>query len=529
MQFSTLYDLKGNKEVSLDISDLGIYNKNMDVFLRFRVTTYTKLSRSKVKVNDIVSSEDIWNRTFAPVNDFLRSLTLEDQQYVAMTIITMHQEIINFMSANDMTNIAKFSQQLSDTLLQLEQTIDLCAKLTNFVETNIPIGDFSQVGKRAQDVKELTWFRQDVVDLLSIAILCKLMAPIFGVFMGYIRVHMDNHLKETHCAAILNKLFRARYSVLINKLRHYINHTVKAELKEDDTAVFHGNTEFVLSFYIFDSLLTRSFINVDLFSKDGNIMTFVIATVKHAVGTQKTNMRKTPFRIRQPSGAGDGDENKVAQHEIDSLASPKTADTVAIILSTIPRIIRGELNMHTIDIDDYLTWIEFYQAHIIIPTEFNKLLTSMHFGPKIGGAKSIAMLHAPAFSKLNVLLQMIAFSMGYIELGHMLTATPALEAKMVQSAEDEVIKMNYSTSFAYKTCQARYAESPFGAGGKEWDTQIARLVDLLMRSHFIYNTCDEFYTKLELPNLNGQLVHNSENLMSEFCAMIEYILSLEDI
>lgn len=527
MRFVQKTDNRGNNEVKFDVADLGLDHENIEIYLTFKIATFTKLTRNKVKANEFVTPEEIWNKTFLPVNNFFHQQPIEIQQRIAMTIIEMHSDIIKFMSKNDMSTISKFSQMLGEKVVLLEKETDLCRRLTEFVETSIPIGDCSKVGKRAQDVRELTWLRDDVVNLTTVIVLCKMLTPIFGVFMGHIRTHMDNRLKEIHCAAILNLLFRTKYYTTIMKLRHYIEHFVKNELKEDDTAVFHGNTDFTLSYYIFDSLISRSFINANLNFPDGNIMTLILATVKHAVETQHTNMHKTPYRIRQPLGDG-ADENKDAQHEIDSMSSMTTADTVNIVVASIPEVIRAELDLNELDVDDYLEYIAYYEKHPIVPTDFNKQLNCLYFGPKLGGAKSILMLQGISYYQLTALLQMILFSYKHYELGHMVTATPALEAKMVQTRNDDIIKMNYSVSPSYNICRTRYVDSPFGANGKVWDEQVNKLVDILMRMNFIYNTAPKFWDDLQLPNFNGSMVQNSKALMDEFCTFADTTLTFTE-
>ena len=80
-------------------------------------------------------------------------------------------------------------------------------------------------GSRAQDDDKLTFYPDEVATVMSIALLCKMMAPIFGVMMSQLLNKIDIKTKESCCTMIFTNLFNRKFPKLIDKLKFYIRHS----------------------------------------------------------------------------------------------------------------------------------------------------------------------------------------------------------------------------------------------------------------------------------------------------------------
>lgn len=537
MKFEPKVNHNGNRDVCLNIDNLDFPDKEKYSQLLLFVSTAYTVHRNKPKVvtnnnnRTTVTPQELWDTVFYSVNQFFITLSVDDQKKIAMTLMMMHHALVEFIRADQPERLILFTHDLGSHLVQLNTEIQLCRKLELFVENNIPIGDFSDAGTRAQDTEELTFYRPEVVKLTAIVLLCKMMTPIFGVLMDYLKRQVDTNVKSVHCVSILSELFKQQYNPLITKLKNYIRHALRGCTQETQTMIFGGNTENSLCDRVYGGLFVRNFVNVNLFQPNGNLMKFVIVSIKKAAITQQNNALRSPVYARIPLDNNDGDGGNTAQSEVDSITSSKPADVVGIIQATLPKVLLKHLTDPTYEIsmDEYDACLKFYQRSLIRPQCFNKFLTPIFYGKDIGGGKGVLMLHAMEYTQMVALLQMILFSMGYAEVGHLITALPGLDVKLTQTEDEDFIRVNYRSSSHYKNCKGMYEQSPLGAGGKDWDKQIASVVDELLKINYYYNTAPFLWAATDQPNCNGQAIRVSPQAINSLCSFIEVVNGVDQI
>ena len=88
------------------------------------------------------------------------------------------------------------------------------------------------------------------------------------------------------------------------------------------------------------------------------------------------------------------------------------------------------------------------------------------------------------------MLQLIAFSMGYIQLGNFLTAAKSPEVKMQLTLEEENFKRQATTLSHYRACREQFSKSTITVGDQMWDKQMGIMLDDLASSIYLVNTPD---------------------------------------
>ena len=377
----------------LNIDDLDIPNKeNLEHLLLFNIgKTYVKLTNIGKIVkpeehHDGPLKDDNWDVTFANVNQFFNTLTKAEQTTLAQGFIMIHHTIQEFFNSNaDTIHILPTMRKISAQLDEIDKEIDLMGNLRKYVDNNMVVGLYEGAGKRAQDSDKLTFQPEQVKYLMSITLLCKLLCPIYGAIISTIEKFVDTKLKETHCAAILTNLFERRCPELIEKLQHYITHTVLQHSEESASGLMHGYSNDSLSYHMYCILMVRQFVNVDLRVRNGNIMTYIIVSVKRAINTIRSAIKRNPTYSRKPIASKHEEDGNTAQLEIDSMTSKKTLDVGPIINAAVDPTIREFMALYQIDDESYQQSLEFYQNHPITPNPINKDVNAMFFSRRLGG------------------------------------------------------------------------------------------------------------------------------------------------
>lgn len=518
MQYIRRKNLMGRYDLYLDMGDVSLpHAEKLDDWQIFPIRTYTKVSN-----ND---HGDLWDINFRVVNSFFEHISNADAAEIGMMLIEMNYTIAQFMQSEDLkTDLPKLLNTLATMLYELDVQIDLYNKLVTYCKFEIPLGDLSGAGKRAQDTEELTFYAQDVVQLLGVVVLSKLMAPIFGTLMYYlVDRNVESKLKEPHCVSILRKLFDRCCPTLITKLQFYIRHGIKNEFEEDMTAIYHGLTSNSLHNQIFSTLLTRNFVNVDLYRKNGKLMVFVNVSIKKTISTQKHNMNQNMVRVRCDMSGEMGDENKKSHLEIDSVVSTKTADIPILISAGLDRTIHSFLAEHDIPMQEFNNCLGYYRKHPVLVHGLNKFFLQTFIGTYIGGAKSLALLGSADVAKIITLLQMICISLGYRELGHMLSCHQGNLVKSDSSDQDQMMRVTYKNSVQYRNYRAKLETSPINAkqATKRFDSIMLEIVEAASQQVFIYNTAPFIWESIEeSPAYNGKAIQFSDNLVPSICAVI---------
>ena len=139
---------------------------------------------------------------------------------------------------------------------------------------------------------------------------------------------------------------------------------------------------------------------------------------------------------------------------------------------------------------DFQKCLDFFKDNPIKQTPLNMFAVTAVFGREVGGGRGIEMITSEPYTKLVAMLQLIAFSMGYIQLGNFLTAAKSPEVKMQLTLEEENFKRQATTLSHYRACREQFSKSTITVGDQMWDKQMGIMLDDLASSIYLVNTPD---------------------------------------
>lgn len=520
-------------QIYLDLENLKIEGReNMENYLTFACGTYKKIS------NDGYDDPEVWDSVFGCQNWYLKVCSDDDKVKLAKFFCNANYAIKHEMPKDEgVLKINQFIEKLGGQFAMLVNELNLIPKFDAYSHQFIIMGDTSQFGKRPQDTAELTFTEPEMRELIVVALLCKLLTPVFGELMtnmppvigedGKKKTERD---REMRCVVLVNETIKEHFAVLMTKFQYYLQHTVRGCCSVDKpAAIFSGYTESTRSYIIFSNLLVRNFINVNLRQEDSNIMRFSDSIARTLVNTQDSTANRKQVKTRVAYGASaTGDEGgNIAQMEIDSLVSNRTMDVPIIVAASVDKIVSKWLMKCEISKKEFNSCLNFFKEHPIFPTQINRFTACGFFGPDLGGGRGVLLLDSTNYTKLICLLQMIVFSYGYKDLGHILTASPTTTVKVVPTQSDNLFLLNYGNSYSYRNCKAKFDGSTLSSSGREWDQQMKDIVDDLTKNFYVYNTPEFIWDTMQEDDENGKVIVIESQITGELCLFIENSLCSE--
>lgn len=511
LQFVPVEDANGKRSiVQLDIGEMDIEGRDtLKAFLTFPMNSYLKLKRN---------TEDDWGGNFRPINEFFATLNPEEEQVLVKAFAIMHNSIRSHVKNGDLDDFDTFIKTIGDRILQLDMTLRLNERLRAFVDSHLPIPNTEMVGKRVQDTEPLTFKYEEIRNLQTCAIMCKLLSPIYGLIFHLSKVsELDTGIKEIRCASLLTPWINMHHQILYLKLMNYVKHMVNAGMKDRDVAMFHGITEHTHMLIICSQLLTRGFVNMNMYDPKSNIATFIFSATRSHVSAKANDANNLKVMFRQDQSSPSDEKNR-AQIEIDGLVSSTTCDVEAIVRSTIPHIINKYLTMCNISGPDYDAALKWHIKHHIYPTKLNQMLVGKIFGNDLAGARGMFLLYHPDFTKLVVLLQFILMSQGYAVVGHYITANTSERVKTSLTDEDKRLKLNYNTAVSYNNFREKFNYSTLQiTGAKLFDKVMAELVEDIVGKIYVFNTSPVVWKFINQQQVNDATLDNASTVVKEFC------------
>ncbi len=524
MRFKPVF-VDGSFKVTLDFESFNPPERQlMEPWLTWQAKTYKKLDKEGDR-------PDVWNALFGATNWVLEKLSSEQTLIFAKAFATMHRLIIERMPADgNRIQEASVLDDVGKLFCALVRDLNLTEALHEYSLRYIKMGDTSQIGKRPQDTAALTFMPDEMRKLIVVALLSKMLTPIFGTIMSLMPnvVGEDGRSqlppdRELRCVVLMKPLLETNFKELMSKFQFYLRHTVNGCCQTDKAAaVFSGYTGSTRTDSIYANLLVRNFINIDLMYTDSNIMRFCDSIARTLVGTQDSASNKNQVKTRIPFGASSGeDAGNIAQMEVDSVQSSSTMDVPLLVAAAIPSTIRKYSLQYDITMGEFNSCLKHFAKNPVYPTPLNELMLCAFFGKDLGGGKGIRLLEAPNYNKLCCLLQMILFSQNLRDVGHMLTALPSAAARIVEKEEDILLKLNYCSSFSYKNVKQRIELSPASADGREWDEKVMTIVTDMLYKVYLFNTPPLIWDLLKSEDYNGKAIVNDVNIITGMCAFIE--------
>lgn len=540
MKFVLLKDEYGKTFTRLDLEGLKLTHLEMPKFamlLDFHHDTYKWLTAK--------DSETSWQKVVAPVHMFFdKKCQDSDKIEIAETLAAMQLSIFNVFreDANgkpilvDGYTLQNLENNLSILLSNLDSRINLFPRLQEFVEEgNIPMQSFVGVGERAQDTPEMTWYRNDVIPLMAIVLLCKLVSPIFGVFMSRFKskrqkqdaeTNMDSTYKEMHCVSILKDILEKRCSATVDKLELFLHRSIKRMLNPDEdlTHVYNGYTDITIFQQIYAHMLVRRLVLVDLFRPEGNnnLLTYITVCAKSATGTQfsPSNLKVAAqvFNYPKDKMANSSDDGNLSNLEVESRSSNKTADYPLIVEVAADQAIDQLISTYQLDRRVYNSASNYYITgeHAEL-TPYNCYMLGIVFGAGLCGARSVEMLPPTHVAKMTALMQQYLIIQGYFNLALALTAKSTGVLKTAISGQDMAIRNTWNYNEAFKNCASRFQIS---VGGIDWSTGLHDSIEKFICEEHVINLAPALWKLANMEPCNGQPYYVDLKLSSDTCNFI---------
>lgn len=535
MEFTYQIVEGGTNKVRLDISDVKFpkaeEKEMIEPYLLFNAGTYKNIKEVDV-------APEAFMHIFRAPNYALSKLSNEQKVAVAEFFASANYTIKNKLPRD--TNDPELGSKFLSFVEKLGEQYRDVVKKVNLIEhfrayaASIQLQDTSNFGNRPQDTEELTFREPEMREVMVLAMFGKFASPIFGELINNLPEQREEDgkrklpkYKESSCSGFMTALIGEYFADLVNHLQLYIHHIVNSicAKNQDPAVIFHGLTPNIRTSIILSSLLVRNYVLCELEKPESNIMRYTDTMVRTLTQTQDTNAHKSQVRTRKaPGSMMIGDESgNMAQMEIDSLVSTGTMDGPIIIESSIESIVQEQRLIHNISKREFDECLEYFNRNPIYPTSFNKFVASEIFSTAIGGGKGIEMLDHKPLEKLIALLQLMAFSLGYIELGNMLTASKSDRVRISLTANEDIFVRQAPTLPNYRDCRARFAAGESGEMYQDlkkslreaqWDKHLEEIITDLAQTIYLVNTPDVI---LNMPcgdsgQTLGDIYHNGDEI-----------------
>lgn len=507
MKFLKQYDDAGKALVVIDLEGLEI-PESFKSLLTFSISTYKALGANQ--------SQEEWDKVFSIPETFVNTLPGEEQIYLAGCYCSCHQEILLAsahqkhidltMNDAEVTRIKNHNAnlvhdletKLSDTLASLDLKINLYKKIHDYVEKNVPIKVADNVGERAQDSDEMTFKKPDLIELTSVAVLCKLMTPVVGVFIRECsNMDISQNFKEIHAANIFRDIIANECQAIADKLENYLAKTIdsneKAMSKNMLTNLYNGFSTDMSKMAVNASMYTRKFITVDLSNTDSNLMTYVNTCAKGIVSTKSSGSKKDGGKITVtgrtlPDEFEESyDDGNSSVLEAESSSSRETADFTLIISFAVKETVKHYLSEYAGDKEIYDAAFMYYSAGSHPTLGYNnEFILSTLFGKDLCGAKSVESITLNDLAALLPLAQIYCYRKNFRDMVHLLSLLPTDNLKVLQNSNEMRLRESWKNSNSYRNCNERFTFET--ARSLRWDTALEKLINDITSRTYLYNT-----------------------------------------
>lgn len=496
-----------------------------------------------------LSTPEKWLEICKPVNDLFEYVTdshkIEFLKLLQNIIIQINEVFEN----NDSSNIDRFiivplTKSIGTMINETFTNIGLTDYLYNFVTKKLYIGDFSQAGSNPQDKEEITYRYEDAVEVTMIAMVSKILFPVFGLFISNFKQIKSKSIsqndKELYCSYILEDFLAKHLSKAYKKLILYVTtHTTKkyddikllASVEKDDlfndtsgaknytTNAFESITTESLISQIVANLLTKAFVNGVIQANEfetRTILSYMDRSVYRIIKKKTQSADKPTIYYRRTDPSRDSDE-KTPQFEIDSVSSMRTLDILGIINIEVDKLIVDFINTDE-EKELFSKVLAHYKFHKIEPTRLNQLCLCSYFGDLLAGGESILYLSNDQYCKLISIYQLYLLYNQNYKLLHCVCmkykgkrSDINLENKPTTDQSDlSFLRFGWNSLPSLKAYKNR---NPLSA--VMFERSIKAIIEELLENEYVLNTPDILWSILNMDNVNGSILIPDLHLIDE--------------
>ena len=407
-------------------------------------------------------------------------------------------------------------------------------------------------GSRPQDSKELTFSDHEIMIIATLAVLCKILCPVFSLLISLLSQNLATRLQDLHCCSILTGIINAHneetdptmdIKSVTEKLKHYSEHLVTQLCRNDISSnVVAGYDVHSLAYSIYCKLLTHKLITISLTTsststKNSNIMSFIVVFVRGCTKQEISSTKiKQPTLLREDREV-ESDDGNTARLETDSMVSKTTSDVVSLVTTFAKLAVERAMMVYDIKSDEITDCQMFYNTHQICPNTINTQLNSLMYGQDLDGSIGIKMLKINEFSKLTILTQLILAHHSetmdeetkniFSTLIHLLTAVPS-EGVVTPGLSGNNTWLPVSGSVYYRRCYERFQNATVLCKNKAWENHIRSIMDDTKTNHYVFNSAPYIYELLGQENQNGKVIPIDAQTFISYCYYYDWELGTRD-
>ena len=523
----------------LELPDMG-YDPSM--YLDFNIKTYQPLHAGR--------NQEEWDKVFGYPTKFLNTLKDEELQQLALLYIYSNMEIRRKIESEklvitrDMSDqdrevvmvhnqnlIHMLGSEISEQVAAVDKKISLYEKLVQWVyDGNVVVTVPPHIGELPQHFAEKTFNLDEAKILTAIAILCKILTPIVGLFLDkIISLDISNSYKDIYGVVIFRDFIDNKCSVIMDKLQSYVCDEVNKALKNDESKrlsnLWSGKSRSIYEDIAFSTILVRKLITVDLSNTNSTLMNYIYTCIKGACSSKSISGKNGNINVatRVPiSENDDSADGNISSFEAGSFVSNTTADFGVIIENAAQHVYNVFVNKHeNISLDP----IRFYylKGNLTLGNNNNAIL-GMLLGKHLGGAKSIEALRQTDLANLITISQIWCIENGFQDIVHLLSILPTGQHKQMPTGAENVNLQQWNKNPAYINCSNEFQYEFDNSSRKlRWDTFLEYLVNDLATKIYTYNTAPDIWDMLGEVPANGTYYKSPATLSVSICNLVLYL------
>lgn len=489
--------------------------------IEFRAKTYRRLSETTGPV--------LWQEYYATINAFLATLDAEQQAILA----AFYQGAHDTLAAMKAETLEVTRVSLGRAFNHAVDQTQLIRRLLAFVQSGaVPMPDLSEAGGRVQDTDAMTFYAHDAEELTVIALVCKLLSPVWGEFIYASSAYVNNVDKELLALGVMVPcLERQELKSIREKLYFYSDRSAENVLKRktssdatsapmtnksnapDDGLRFSLSSRGMGTKRLFDAVLATVVVKKltnYTWRADSNIVTYLWSAINETMPSllQPFNMKKKDdiqAQVQQGAGSEYQDNTSGLEHASQTSSVPIS---LPVIIREGVRMMRPALLKRAEMSEEALTSaMLYYSQSPLLPTQFNKALIGSFLGFMIGGTPALEHIRLDVYTELVSLTQLALAKRGMMQIAVLISATPAMTPRTEADTSVEArIRASTESSEYFRMLSRAF---PMSIGGASIRTQVTTLREFIIGQHHYANVPDVVgdLVDQEIPAFGSRVVY----------------------
>ena len=515
----------------------------------------------------MAKNQNEFKKAFYIANDILFKMTEQEQFVFGICIINslmiVRSAIAELMEINTNGCIYSLCKDVRELITATNTEIGLVDKCKAYANT-IKIAIDSNIGRAEHHTSELTWLPEHYRGYFGIIIMVKLLSPIVFSFLGEVgkkitmpqgympnnnRKIVSNLRKEYFALHMFLNLIEEYWTDILDKILFYIDNTIyRKQVKNNKDSNFDNTLTNMMNdvspeqvtYVILATLLCKSFLKVDLFSGDYDIMSLTKNDVETYLNELENRGGNKRFKERIEIEQEESNSTKRSQLEVDSSTSRHLFDTDCIVRYLHEKLISKLKVDFKIDEERFKRAFDFNMDNIMEFPQFRVFLLSTIYGRSLNSAINITKLNRIEIIELITVTQFIAESYGYYEIICILSSNRRFHGDGYEEIEEQekcidTLRCLSTNCMEYQNIINRLSKNKsvnsmdkrFG----QLTTMMKKLMDDMIDLFAVYkwyiSVPHTFLPKLDeiFPSItNGKIYQPSINLIPSYCSMLTYQL-----